>query len=176
MTEDEFQKLYPALSGWINETLSRHAKEAEKGGALKFPRLSKYFKLSTLQDAKVVRLPLVPVPPFQQLGLRKFSDLMPKDLGGITYRDTFFIKMTESSIKGTESRDEATHFHELVHIVQWRQLGEEAFLFRYANELEECGYDNSPLEKMAYSMQDRFEQQQEQLFDAEALIIKQLAP
>ncbi len=136
-------------------------------GDLNFPRLSNYFELSTLQAAKVVRLPRVPVPPLQQWGLDKFSAFEQGDFDGITYLDTFFIK-------GTKSLDEAVHFHELVHIVQWRQLGAEAFLFRYANELEKYGYADSPLEKMAYSMQDRFSK--EQSFHAEAETIKLLAP
>jgi hypothetical protein len=167
MTQDEFQKLYPALSRWIDVTLSNHANKAEIVMALNFPRLSRYFKPRTLQTAKVVRLPCVPVPPLQQLCLDNFSDSMPMDLDGITYRDTLFIKETKS-------RDEVLHFHELVHFVQWRQLGEEYFLFKYANELESYGYRYSPLEYMAYSMQDRFAQ--ELSFDVEVEISNQLAP
>lgn len=168
MTEDEFQKLFPVLREWIDKTFSSHANEAKMVGDLNFPRLSKYFELSTLQAAKVVRLPRVPFPPLQQWGLgNKFSAFEQGDFDGITYLDTFFIKETKS-------KDEALHFHELVHIVQWRELGEKDFLFRYANGLEKHGYDDSPLENMAYSMQDQFSK--EQSFHAEAEIIKLLAP
>jgi len=167
MTQDEFQKLYPVFGGWIDVTLSNNANEAESVTSLNFSRLSKYFKPHTLQTAKVVRLSCVPVPPFRLLGLDKFTDSMPNDLDGITYKDTFFIKETKA-------RDEALHFHELVHFVQWRKLGEKSFLFRYANELEAYGYLASPLEKMAYSMEEDFKR--EQLFDAEAQIINLLVP
>ena len=46
--------------------------------------------------------------------------------------------------------EEAIHFHELIHVIQWRLLGPEDFLKSYANGLDEFGYENSPLEKMAY--------------------------
>jgi hypothetical protein len=50
-----------------------------------------------------------------------------------------------------------THFHELIHILQWRILGPERFLWLYADGLERFGYRNSPLEIMAYELQERFD-------------------
>ena len=49
--------------------------------------------------------------------------------------------------------------HELVHVLQWRRLGPEKFLALYADGLERFGYRNSPLEAMAYDLQDRFERE-----------------
>lgn len=56
---------------------------------------------------------------------------------------------------------ESLHFHELVHVIQWRLLGPEGFLALYADGLERFGYRNSPLEVMAYELQDKFEREQE---------------
>jgi len=48
---------------------------------------------------------------------------------------------------------ESTLFHELVHTVQWRVLGPERFLVVYACGLLEHGYEDSPLEAMAYELE-----------------------
>ena len=65
------------------------------------------------------------------------------------------------------ARDESLHFHELVHVIQWRLLGPEKFLAFYADGLERFGYRNSPLEVMAYNLQDRFDREA-QPFSVEA--------
>jgi hypothetical protein len=64
------------------------------------------------------------------------------------------------------SREESLHFHELVHVVQWRHLGPEQILGRYANGLERFGYRQSPLERIAYDLEERFDREA-QPFDAE---------
>ena len=43
--------------------------------------------------------------------------------------DTFFLKPAVA-------KDEAVHFHELIHVIQWRILGAKEFLRRYADGLE----------------------------------------
>jgi hypothetical protein len=69
---------------------------------------------------------------------------------GYHYLDTFFVRANQAS-------DESLHFHELVHVIQWRILGLEGFLAAYANGLERFGYRDSPLEAMAYDFQARFD-------------------
>lgn len=49
---------------------------------------------------------------------------------------------------------EATVHHELVHTVQWNVLGPERFLVLYAVGLIDHGYEDSPLEAMAYSLEE----------------------
>ena len=71
-------------------------------------------------------------------------------MGGITYLDTYFL------LPGGAD-DESLHFHELVHVIQWRVLGPENFLLLYAADLAERGYSDSPLEAMAYGHQQRFD-------------------
>jgi len=72
---------------------------------------------------------------------------MPFD--GITFKDTFFIQ------RGRES-EELLHFHELVHVVQWARLGVDKFLLAYGLGLLQFGYEQSPLEAMAYELQNGF--------------------
>jgi hypothetical protein len=108
----------------------------------------------------VVFVPRVPVPPLSAMGLDRFSDFEQMDAGGITYLNTYFVR-------ADQSHSESLHFHELVHVIQWRLLGPEKFLAFYADGLERFGYRNSPLEVMAYNLQDRFEREA-QPFSVEA--------
>ena len=72
------------------------------------------------------------------------------DYAGITFKDTYFVK-------AAEAKRESLHFHELVHVVQWAHLGVEKFLAAYAAGLANQGYRHSPLEVMAYNLQDYFD-------------------
>ena len=67
---------------------------------------------------------------------------------GITYKDTFCLQEGQNS--------ESIHFHELVHVVQWARLGVDNFLLAYDDGLVQFGYTHSPLEQMAYSLQQAF--------------------
>ena len=93
----------------------------------------------------------VPFPPVSQLGLREFSAIEMISLTGVTYKDTFFVC-------NGQQRD-SLYFHELVHVVQWDRLGVDNFLLAYAVGLLQHGYEQSPLEQMAFELQARFDQQ-----------------
>jgi len=45
----------------------------------------------------------------------------------------------------------------LVHVIQWERLGVDDFLLAYGAGLMQFGYRDSPLEKMAYSLQYGFD-------------------
>ena len=46
------------------------------------------------------------------------------DVAGITYKNTYYI--LPNAVHNLR-----VHFHELVHVVQWRELGAHAFIMRY---------------------------------------------
>ena len=151
---------------WIQRTLSTHATQAGSVASLPFPRLPYYYSEATLNAGKFVVVPRVPVPPLSALGLHQFAEFEHGDYDGITYLDTYFVK------RGREA-DEVLHFHELIHVVQWRLLGPECFLAAYANGLEKYGYRDSPLEVMAYNAADVFTKSN-QPFDAEKHVREKL--
>ena len=167
MRPEEFRTSYPHLIGWIRETLGAHAKEAKTVASLGFPRLSRYFSEELLRSTKVVVIDRVPMPPLSSMGLTRFAEFAGGDYDGITYLDTFFVKRRSAT-------EERLYFHELIHVVQWRSLGPEAFLAAYAAGLENFGYRRSPLESMAYNAEALFSQSDE-LFDAEKLVTDQLS-
>jgi hypothetical protein len=71
-------------------------------------------------------------------------------LAGVTYKETFFV--------ATGQQRDSLYFHELVHVVQWDRLGVDNFLYAYAIGLLQHGYQQSPLEQMAFQLQVRFDQ------------------
>jgi hypothetical protein len=114
-----------------------------------FARLPRYFSEALLASARVVLIDRVPKPPLASMGLSRFEEFQRADNDGITYLDTFFVKRSMAAA-------ERLHFHELIHVVQWRLLGPEMFLAAYAAGLETYGYWDSPLETMAYKAEASF--------------------
>jgi len=166
MTPEEFQKYYPKLLGWIDVTLKAHAANARTVVSRGFPRLPLYFSADTLTSAKVVLVDQLPIPPLSSWGLTRFADFERGDFNGVTYLNTFFIKRVDL-------RNEAIHFHELIHVVQWRILGPEQFLRSYAEGLERFGYRDSPLERMVYDAEAAFTAND--VFDAEKMVAQKLS-
>jgi hypothetical protein len=126
-----------------------------------FKRLPRYYDENILASTKVVFVSRVPVPPLSAMGLARFGEFERIDMAGITYLDTCFVRTDHAHI-------ESLHFHELVHVIQWRLLGPERFLAFYANGLERFGYRKSRLEVMVYRLQGRFERET-QPFSVEAV-------
>jgi hypothetical protein len=166
MTPEEFHKYYPRLLGWIDSTLRAHAENARTVAARGFSRLPLYFSANTLTSAKVVAVDQLPIPPLSSWGLTRFADFERGTFDGITYLDTFFLK------RGA-LRNEAIHFHELIHVIQWRILGPENFLRLYADGLERFGYRESPLEIMAHDAEAAFTAND--VFDAEKMVAQKLS-
>lgn len=154
MTDHVFQAAYPLIAGWIRRTLATHASAARTAASFGFRRLVDYYDATLLASSKVIVVPRVPLPPLSAMGLDRFSDFERMEADGITYLDTYFVR-------AGRSQDESLHFHELVHVVQWRLLGPERFLALYADGLERLGYRHSPLEVMAYGLQERFERERQ---------------
>ena len=168
MTPQEFQSIYPQVISWIRLTLDTHVPQARPITSLGFQRLKQYFSDALLASTKVVAVDQVPMPPLGKLGLHQFTEFANGNYDGVTYLDTFFVKRHRAT-------DEWLHFHELIHVVQWRLLGPQEFLAMYAAGLEAHGYRNSPLEVMAYNAEDVFFRNAG-AFDAEQWVAAQLMP
>ena len=166
MTPEEFRKYYPLLLGWIDTTLRAHTANARTVLSRGFRRLPLFFSTDTLTSAKVVLVDQLPIPPLSSWGLTRFADFEGGTFNGVTYLNTFFLKRDEL-------RNEAIHFHELIHVIQWRILGPEQFLRSYADGLERFGYRDSPLEVMAYDAEAAFIAND--IFDAEKMVARKLS-
>lgn len=165
MKPDQFAQVYPVLHGWIVSLLRGFEAKARPVSSAGFTRLPQYFGKGLLDEAKYVVVPSIPLPPLSQIGLAQFSAFETGNFDGITYLDTFFVKQGRAT--------ESLFFHEMIHIVQWKLMGPEAFLAQYADGLEKFGYAASPLEAMAYNAQRKFEADMT-IFDASALVAAKL--
>ncbi len=153
MQKDIIQRFHlalPRVRQWIDEYLEQYSDQARTVHSLGFKRLATCFPQELLVRAKVVTVTRVPFPPVENFGLPEFAPMQQMAFDGITFKDTFFLQQGHSS--------ESLHFHELVHVVQWAKLGVDNFLLAYGFGLIQCGYEQSPLEKMAYTLQRGFEQ------------------
>jgi hypothetical protein len=166
MSPEEFAKFYPPLLDWIQTTLTASAPVAQTVASRGFSRLPLYFTEKTLASTKVVLVDPLPMPPLSSMGLVRFADFERGDFDGITYIDTIFLKPTQSN-------NENIHFHELVHVIQWRLLGSDQFLLSYANGLECFGYRQSPLEAMAYDAETAFASSTA-IFNVEKMVAEKL--
>jgi hypothetical protein len=166
MTPEEFATIYPAVLRWVRQTIVDHEHSAKSVASRAFQRLPLYFSRELLDTTKVVLITQIPIPPLSSMGLQRFREFEQRDWDGITYLNIIFLKRTKST-------NEELHFHELIHVVQWRLLGPERFLKLYADGLERFGYQDSPLEKMAYSAEAEFSRSK-RTFDAQALVLREL--
>jgi hypothetical protein len=148
-TVAKFRDALPHVVQWIDATVAKHEAQAVPVSSLGFKRLPLYFPTDLLERAKVVCFHPIPRPPLSELGLPELSSFEQLNLVGITFRNTCFLDPSH--------RTEGLHFHELVHVLQWEQLGPERFLLAYGVGLVRFGYKNSPLEQMAYVFQGNFD-------------------
>ena len=167
MTSHEFEIAFPKVMGWIEQTLSAHAQIARPLASMHFRRLPLYFSQAQIEAAKFVVVDRLPLPLLSSIGLSRFKEFERDDYGGVTFLDTYFLTRASAD-------NESLHFHEMVHVVQWRVLGPERFLAMYASGLEAFGYRNNPLEKMAYDAQELFDRSGP-VFDAEKFVTDKLS-
>jgi hypothetical protein len=165
LTPEEFHTAYPKVQAWIRKTLAAYKQDARPIASMRFARLPLYFEHTSLETAKFIPIDRVPMPPLRAMGLDRFATFEQGDFNGVTYLDRYFIKRPVVT-------EEALHFHELIHVIQCL-LGPEGFLAAYANGLDEFGYENSPLEKMAYDAEASF-RRSSAVFDAEKYVVERL--
>jgi hypothetical protein len=108
-----------------------------------------YFPDAFLEKSYYVVVPQVPVPAYGFLEQHGLTTLFDRRLAGLTLNDTYYLV-------GEVADNLRVHFHELVHVAQWQQLGVEGFVCRYLEELRLYGYENMPLERMAYELDAQF--------------------
>ncbi len=139
----------PRMEAWIRDLHSAHAARAQPASCLGFARLAEVWPRALLEEARAVSVERVPYPPVSELGLPELESMAEARWSGITFGHMYFVDESDTT--------EATHFHELCHVVQWKALGVRDFLMTYASGLLADGYRQSPLEAIAYRLQAEFE-------------------
>ena len=147
----KFRSVLPEVQKWIDNLLEEYQENAVFIIDLGFLKLKNIFPLDLLKKSKsVIITGKLPFPPLSNMGLSGFEKMENMILSGITYKDTFFVNYKHKT-------DGSLYFHEMVHIVQWNRLGEENFLLAYGIGIMQYGYYDCPLEKMAFSLKEKFD-------------------
>ena len=138
----------PPTSQWIDELLAEHESGSTPVSELGYAGLSACFPSSLLRATRVAMVRRVPFPPVSAFGLPELEAMARMPLAGITFRDMYFVDELLPF--------EHIHFHELVHVIQWRALGFDDFLLTYGANVLLHGTTRSPLEALALDLEARF--------------------
>jgi hypothetical protein len=138
----------PLMKGWMDALRAEHLPHSVAVTELGLPTLSDHFPAGMLDETRVVTVSEMPFPPVAGYGLPEFEPMARTRMAAITFGRMYFVR---------PHAPEGVHFHELVHVVQWNALGISDFLLTYAVGLLQHGYADSPLEAIAFELQERFE-------------------
>lgn len=143
ITEEEFELLLPLACAWAEE--QEHV-ILRDGAALTAAQIADAVSIGVAHPERVRLLGVVRVPMPEHPALRAAADatqLVSHRTAGLTVRYGIFIR---SDCWG----DRRLLFHELVHTLQYEQLGGfRPFLQRYLHECVTIGYPAAPLEQEA---------------------------
>lgn len=137
-----------AIEQWIDEV--NHKYKYKRVCCTQFAsQFAGFYPTEFLENAFYVVIDEIPKPDFAALRAMGLGDFIDMKVSGISYKNTYYLLPT--SVDNLR-----VHFHELVHVLQWQNLGALAFIERYMNEIKRFGYHNAPLEIMAYSLDTHF--------------------
>src|SRR5215467_8861592 len=167
----DLSKLSPAMIGqlvsmvedYISSSQKKYAPQAVPLSEAQRSAMQPFFPAEILASVRlcVLRGTRVPNPSMYSMaklmGIRNLPDF--SDMAAITFVDVIV------------SHEEFSHdllFHELVHVVQYAQLGVKEFAARYVNGFIQGGsYEKIPLEKSAYTLEVRYSQNGSQPFSVD---------
>jgi hypothetical protein len=142
------QSAIPRIRSWIDRHLEENEGNARELIKIGYDGLADSFPQELLARTRVVMVRRVPFPPLADFGVPELLSVQHIPYVAITFKDTFFVQKGELS--------ESLCFHELVHVVQWNRLGVDNFLMAYVIGLLQFGYEQCPLEELAYSLERCF--------------------
>ncbi|PSV43183.1 hypothetical protein [Photobacterium indicum] len=136
------------IEQWIDTTNKQFLHKRQS--CIKFSDIFQgFYSTEFLKSAYFVVVDTIPKPDFPEVRNAGLSDFLDLDVYGITYKNTYYIiPQEEENIR--------LHFHELVHVAQWLHLGANSFLQRYITQVQSLGYNEAPLEKIAYAFDCHF--------------------
>lgn len=112
--------MHEKIERWIDETISSHLNERVPCDVLA-THFEGFYPLSFLSRSYYAPTDSLPKPDFPELYELGLGSFLEMDAGGITYKNTYFIKSNLVSKLDL-------HFHELVHVAQRHCLGTHAFI------------------------------------------------
>lgn len=148
-TSSTMEIMLRKVEKWIQEVNTAH-ESIRQSCSIFHDCFDGFYSQEFLGSSYFVVVDKLPKPDFSELREAGLGNFLDKDIAGITYKNTYYIHRSAVG----ELR---LHFHELVHVIQWKELGALAFLKRYIQEIQTFGYERAPLEKMAYQLDAHYE-------------------
>src|SRR6266581_5947325 len=138
--------------------------------------LRPFFPAQTLTMVRFAAVPMIENPPFYT-ALEEAGIGIPLDfrgMTGITFVDTVLISQVAPMPEGEWL---PLLFHELVHVLQYQELGLERFVRVYVTGWAAAGgsYPDIPLERDAYELDGQFRAEPTRPFDALGAVRQRLA-
>jgi len=136
------------IEQWIDQTNAVHKKQRHCCDRFA-DNFKGYYSELFLKQAYFVVINKIPKIDFAELRELGFGGFIDMEVNGVTYKNTYYVRPNDVY-------NLRLHFHELVHVVQWNELGTKNFITRYMSEIQNHGYNDTPLDKMAYALDSRF--------------------
>jgi len=159
------------LAGWVAVYISEQ-RESFRGKAVAIEpshkaALQPFFPALVLEGVKVTRGRAGEPSFYRQLRGLGITNAPPfSDMAGITFQDI---------VVHAEPLTRRLLFHELVHAVQYVQLGLQGFAEHYVRGFLSGGsYEEIPLEKQAYELEGRFASNPAEQFSVDADVCQRL--
>ncbi len=150
--------LIEQAKAWVRSQQSLHRHLGDLLSGTELSALAPFFRTSTLAKVRIREIETIENPDFYAaLRLEIQRELIDfEQMKGITFCDTILLVKTNSATRA----DTSLLFHECVHVVQYHLLGIDDFIEQYITGWAENGYQYEaiPLERDAYQLQGRFDQ------------------
>lgn len=162
----QVQQITRQLAEFITDQRRTYVPLAEPLTKEQRKRFAPYFPENILASTRFLRVDELANPPFYpELENLGFSNLpQSSSMAAATFIDV---------VAAQQDFYDALRFHELVHAVQYQQLGLARFAQLYvAGFLNGGGYDHIPLEQNAYELDRRFTADPEQEIDVWAEVTR----
>ena len=150
LTPGQIAELISSVGVFIDEQRRAHVSSSRPLSDAERRQLAIHFSTDVLDGARLTRVKHLQNPPFYaELERRGFQNLPQfRRMAAVTFVDVIV------------AQDEFTSpllFHELVHVVQYRELGLHRFAELYVRGFLETGeYLSIPLERVAYHLEGLF--------------------
>ncbi len=153
---------------WISNQRDLHRAHSEPLPDTTTAALRGFFSDETLNRARIRRVPVIENPPFYR-EFEESGQSIPLDFSvwaAITFGDVILV--SDDQVPWPPSH--SVVFHEMVHLVQYDELGIFEFARRYVTPFMQnrFNYMTIPLESDAFDLQGRFEGWTGEPFSAEA--------
>jgi hypothetical protein len=156
-------QLVTMVEDYINNSRKKYAAQAEPLTGAQRSTMQPFFSPAVLDSARLYVLRGTHVsnptmyPMAKMMGIRNLPDFAA--MAAITFVDVIVCH---------EECTDTLLFHELVHVVQYAQLGVKEFAARFVSGFVQCGsFEEIPLEKNAYLLESRFSQNRGEPFSVD---------